>query len=393
MINIIKKQNCCGCHACNNICPQKCISMLADDEGFWYPLVDEEKCVDCGLCVKVCPEINIYSNLQSFEKPKAIASWNLNEDIRLTSSSGGIFTSIAKDVLEDNGIVFGVGYDEDFNVIHKEIVTIEGLEKLRGSKYVQSDINDTYQRAKKYLNKGRKVLFTGTPCQIAGLYNFLQKDYENLLTCDLICHGVPSPKVFDSYKKYLEKQYNSNIKRIAFRHKKYGWKLYSVSILFNNDTEYSKPLTEDIFMQGFLRNHYLRPSCYECTYAKLPRIADITLGDYWGVSLKYPELDDNKGTSLVLINTEKGQSILGLLEDELFIKEVELEHGIKGNPCLVKSVSRPKSRDSFFDDLNNKEFEYVIKKYMSQPSLLKRSVNLAKRIVKYGLRKIFKNNI
>jgi coenzyme F420-reducing hydrogenase beta subunit len=221
MILITKKQNCSGCKACYNICPEKCIEMFIDEEGFWYPKANEDKCIQCGLCEKVCPEINIYHNDKSYDKPTCLAAWNNDKSKREDSSSGGVFTSIAEWILSNEGVVFGAGYDSGFNVIHKETYKMEGLSELRGSKYVQSDINDTYNKAKQCLDKGEKVLFTGTPCQIAGLYNFLQKEYAELYTCDLVCHGVPSPIVFKKYKQNLECQYNSNIKTIAFRNKNY----------------------------------------------------------------------------------------------------------------------------------------------------------------------------
>lgn len=309
MISIMSKYNCFGCKACYSVCPQNCIDMLIDEEGFWYPKINMEKCIQCSLCEKICPAINVYNNKKAYSKPITLAAWNNDRFKREVSSSGGVFTSIAEWVLSNDGIVFGAGYDSQYNVIHKEASSKEKLDEIRGSKYVQSNINDTYVKTRYYLEKNKMVLFSGTPCQIAGLYNFIQQDYANLYTCDIVCHGVPSPKVFNKYKKMLEKRNNSKIKKISFRNKKFGWKLYSVSLLFENDTEYSKTLKEDPYMLGFLRNYFLRPSCYKCIYAKLPRVSDITLGDFWGIDNKHPELDDNKGTSLVLVNTEKGREM------------------------------------------------------------------------------------
>lgn len=381
MISISEKQNCCGCKACCNICPQNCIEMINDSEGFWYPKVKEDECGHCGLCEKVCPEINVYKNDKSKDKPICLAAWNNDKDIRMESSSGGIFTPIAKWILSNNGVVFGAGYDSKLNIVHKKTETIDGLKGLRGSKYVQSDINDTYKESKQSLDIGRKVLFTGTPCQIAGLYSYLQREYEELYTCDLVCHGVPSPKVFNEYKKNMEQKYNSAIQRILFRDKHSGWKLYSVSLLFNNDTEYSKTSFEDIFMRGFLKNYYLRPSCYKCTYGKLPRVSDITLADFWGVEGKYPELDDDKGTSLILVSTEKGKKMINGCWDSIFMQECDLDFAIENNPCMVKSVEVPELRKSFFKDFNTKDFNYVVKKYMSSPSWTRRVFRLIKRKV------------
>ena len=381
----MSKYNCFGCKACYSVCPQNCIDMLIDEEGFWYPKINMEKCIQCSLCEKICPAINVYNNKKAYSKPITLAAWNNDRFKREVSSSGGVFTSIAEWVLSNDGIVFGAGYDSQYNVIHKEASSKEKLDEIRGSKYVQSNINDTYVKTRYYLEKNKMVLFSGTPCQIAGLYNFIQQDYANLYTCDIVCHGVPSPKVFNKYKKMLEKRNNSKIKKISFRNKKFGWKLFSVSLLFENDTEYSKTLKEDPYMLGFLRNYFLRPSCYKCIYAKLPRVSDITLGDFWGIDNKHPELDDNKGTSLVLVNTEKGREMLDNCRDNIFIKQCSLEDAIAENPCIIKPVNEPKLRKKFFEDLNNKDFEYVVKRYMSPPSWIKKIIIYARNLL---LRKI-----
>jgi coenzyme F420-reducing hydrogenase beta subunit len=353
--------------------------MSADEEGFWYPKVNEDNCINCGLCEKVCPEINIYKNDKAYDKPACHAAWNNDKGIRQDSSSGGVFTSIAEWILSKDGVVFGALYDSNFNVRHKETHTIKGLSELRGSKYVQSDINDTYKSAKKYLDTGKIVLFTGTPCQIAGLYSFLQKEYALLYTCDIVCHGVPSPIVFQKYKENLENKYDSNIKKIAFRDKKNGWKKYFVSIQFDNDKEHSESAANNVYMKGFLRDYYLRPSCYKCSYSKSTRVSDITLGDYWGIASKYPDLDDDKGTSLLLVNTDKGKSMLEACKNKIFTQECDLDHAINGNPSIVSSVKVPNSRKNFFKDLHGREFNYVSKKYMSPPSWVKRILRFTKR--------------
>ena len=391
MLNVKDKNKCSGCKACYNICPKNGIKMVTDEEGFWYPKVNEDICIQCGLCEKVCPEINVYNNDKSYDKPMVLAAWNKDKDKRIASSSGGIFLSIGEWIISQDGVVFGAGYDNNFQVIHKEVRSLEELDELKGSKYVQSDINDSYMKTKANLGNNKKVLFVGTPCQIAGLYNYLQKDYNNLFTCDLVCHGVPSPEVFKRYIGWLEKIYGSRIKRIAFRHKKYGWKLYSVSFQFENDTEYSKILKEDPYLLGFLRDYYLRPSCYTCIYAKLPRISDITLGDFWGVANRYPELDDDKGTSLLLINSNKGKCLLENCKDSIYIFHCDLEHAIRGNPCIVKPVNRPKLREKFFEDFGNKDFEYVMKKYLNPPSWIERQIIVIRKVFGFIRRKIMRH--
>lgn len=361
MIIINKKQNCTGCHACYNICPQKCISMFADDEGFWYPVVDTKKCTDCGLCEKVCPILNkkIVEN-----HPVAYACINKDNKIRELSSSGGMFTIIAEKVIADNGVIFGAGFDDNFNVVHSWTDKLNGLSNFRGSKYVQSCIGDTYKQAEDFLKQGKQVLFSGTPCQIAGIRSYLRKDYDKLICLDIVCHGVPSSKVWQIYKMYLEKVYQAKTKRITFRRKNCGWKLFSISFSFDNDIEYSKKLTEDIFMQGFLKNLYLRPSCYACSFKTLNRQSDITLADFWGIENLLPEMDDDKGTSLILINSKKGKEIFLSVADKTNYKKVDINQAILYNPSAVKSVDYNPKRDKFFEDLPcSADISQLIAKY------------------------------
>lgn len=219
MISIDDKSRCCGCSACMNICPNNAIKMKIDNKGFKYPIVDDEKCVNCGLCDKVCPYNNEYTKKEIYNKSVAYGGWNNNDEIRKNSTSGGIFSAISKYVLDNNGLICGAIYDDNLKVIHEIVDNIENLKKINGSKYVQSDMKDNFKKIKKYLEDGKLVLFSGTPCQVSGLNSFLGKEYENLYTCDIVCHGVPSPKVFEKYKKELEKAKNSEIININFRDK------------------------------------------------------------------------------------------------------------------------------------------------------------------------------
>lgn len=371
MIDIKHKKDCCGCYACENICPKNCIEMNIDQEGFWYPAIDEMRCIKCNLCEKVCPEIEKYVNPNA-SQPQAFGAWNLKEEIRKQSSSGGVFTALAEWIIDQDGIIFGAGFNEGFKVTHRKITDKKTLAELRGSKYVHSSIGNTYAEAKAYLVKGKKVLFTGTPCQIAGLYTYLQKEYENLYTCDVACHGVPSPKVFEKYKVYLENKYSGKITKMNFRDKVKGWKSYRITTNFENKKVHTTPSGQNPYMIGFLKDIYLRPSCYECTFATIPRIADITLADFWGVDIKYPELDDDKGTSLLLVNTPKGQELLESCKQQIFVKECDLEHAIKHNPCITGSVKPHPQREQFFKDLDNKNFDKLIKEYMNPPSIFRR---------------------
>ncbi|MFW5980979.1 MAG: Coenzyme F420 hydrogenase/dehydrogenase, beta subunit C-terminal domain [bacterium] len=383
IIKIDKKENCSGCKACYNICPVDCIEMSIDEEGFWYPEVDKDKCINCELCKKVCPEINIYINQGALEKPITLAAWNQDELIRMKSSSGGIFTGLAEWIIAEDGVVYGAGFDDEFQLKHKGVTTEIGIGELRGSKYIQSDISETYYLAKNDLENETKALFVGTPCQIAGLKNYLQKEYKNLYTCDLVCHGVPSPMVFDKYREYLEDKHGSAMNNINFRDKMSGWKRYSLSAIFDDNSKYSSTVKENNYMIGFLRDIYLRPSCYTCSYKGIPRTADITLGDFWGVGERYPELDDDKGTSLLLINTEKGKYMIDSSTDGIFTEECKLEAAVEGNPCIVRPVNEPKRRKLFFRDLKQKEFSNIISRYMSRPSWLKRKIlGLRRRVLR-----------
>ena len=239
MIDIKSKQECCGCQACFNICPKNAIEMIEDNEGFKYPSINKEKCIKCGLCEKVCPYVNEYSKKQILNESIAYGGWNLNEEIRRISSSGGIFTAIAKYIIEKNGVVCGAIFDENLNVVHDIVDNLNDLKKMNGAKYVQSDMRDNLKKIKKYLDNGRLVLFSGTPCQVSGLNSYLNKEYNNLYTCDIVCHGVPSPKVFNKYKKELEKDNSSKISFINFRDKITGWKSYSFLVKFKNNKTFS----------------------------------------------------------------------------------------------------------------------------------------------------------
>ena len=368
MIVINDNKDCMGCHACSNVCPKDCINMKNDNEGFWYPVVDYNKCIRCGLCEKVCPIINetIVQN-----KPKAYACYNNNEAIRLESSSGGIFTLIAEYIIDNNGVVFGAGFDEKFSVVHSYVETKEELKKFRGSKYVQSKIENTFKEAKEFLNQGRKVLFTGTPCQIGGLKSYLQREYNNLFCIDIICHGVPSPKVWKKYISYREKQSGMLTQRIAFRRKDKGWKRYSVSFSFENEAEYRENFDKDLFMKAFLRNVCLRPSCYKCNFKTLHRQSDITLADFWGVQNILPEMDDDKGTSLIFVNSVKGQAALEKIKDKILYKEIDINEAVKYNSSAVKSVEYNPKREGFFEELEEFSFDELVKKYCSDSMAVK----------------------
>lgn len=384
MINVQDKKKCCACSACYNICPVNAIEMVEDEKGFKYPQVNKEKCINCGLCEKVCPILN--SSTKVDNSPEAYAVKNKNEIIRKQSSSGGIFTLLAEKILQDGGVVFGATFDENWRVKHEYVEKVEDLEKIRGSKYLQSTIGDTYSQVKKFLLEGRKVMFTGTPCQIEGLKSFLQKDYENLFTQDIICHGVPSPKVHSKYIEFIRKQVNGEtIEEINHRTKKNGWKDYNFYIKFNN-TEYMHSHNTDLYMQAFLKNTSLRDSCYDCKFKKRNRVSDITLADFWGIESVLPEMDDDKGTSLVIVNSEKGKKIFESVKDKIEYQKVDFDDAISHNPSMVSSSKQDFNREKFFENLDTMPFDKLVSKYTYKPNFFRKVINKVKRIYK----KIFK---
>lgn len=360
---IKEKKDCTGCYACASICPTNCISMTNDKEGFWYPEVDNDKCIKCGKCINVCPPINYEA---AKNQPIAYACINKDESIRLESSSGGIFTLIAEKIIENGGVIFGAEFGERFEVVHGYVDTKNEIKRFRGSKYVQSKIGDTYKKAKEVLDSGKEVLFSGTPCQISGLKTFLGKSYNNLLCIDIICHGVPSPMVWKKYIKYREEKAGSSTERIAFRRKDEGWKRYSVSFTFKNDTEYRQNFREDLFMKAFLKDICLRPSCYDCKFKTIHRESDLTLADFWGVQNILPDLDDDMGTSLILVNSDAGQAMLEQIKEKVTCKKVDLNEAIKYNAAAIKSVEHNPKRKYFFKEINAVPFDKLVNKYCSE---------------------------
>ena len=355
--------NCTGCSACYSACPMSAILMVENDEGFLYPKVDDEKCVECGLCEKVCPAISPLRVQES--ECKAFAVINNDEAIRMESSSGGVFTAIAEKIVMTGGEVFGAKFSDDFkSVIHSWTDNIDGLKDFRGSKYLQSNVNESFKECERFLKVGEKVLFSGTPCQIQGLKKYLRKDYENLLTVDYICHGVPSPLLWKLYVEYREKLAASRVVKTSSRRKNCGWKRYSLWFAFANHSEYLKTLDKDPYLQMFLKDTCLRQSCYDCPSKGLQRVSDVTIADFWGIQQEYPELDDDKGTSFVIVHNPK---VMPLFSDVCKVKEIELNDGLKHNFAMVKSWAKPKARDTFFNDLQTLSFDKMIKKYAVTP--------------------------
>lgn len=385
MIEINDKTKCMGCHACYNKCPVQAIEMVEDEMGFKYPRANKEKCINCGLCERVCPILN---PTKIENKPKAYAVKNKDEEVRSKSSSGGMFTLLAESILEDGGVVFGVAFDENWKLKHTYMENVDGLQIFRGSKYLQSTIGDTYAKVKEFLHSGRKVMFTGTPCQIEGLKAYLGKENDNLFTQDIICHGVPSSKVHEKYLEYLKSKCKTEkIENIVHRTKIKGWKNWCVNVKFNN-SEYIKSHNDDPYMQAFLKNTSLRESCYNCKFKKKHRVSDITLADFWGIENIAPEMDDNKGTSLVIINSEKGKQIFEQIKDKIIYKQVDFEEAIRYNPSMTSSAKKDSNREKFFENLDKMPFDKLVKKYTYTPSIFKKVYWKLKRIAKKVIRKI-----
>lgn len=362
---IKSKENCMGCYACESICPTKCIIMKKDQEGFRYPEVDIVNCIKCEKCIEVCPIIN---KLIVKNDPKAYACINNDETTRMKSSSGGIFTLFAEQIIDTGGIVFGAAFDKMHCLKHIYVENKKDLELLRGSKYVQSQIEDSYIQAKHFLDYGKEVLFSGTPCQVAGLKSFLKNPYNNLTTIDLICHGVPSPDVWSEYILLRETRSGSQVKKISFRRKEQGWKQYHVSFVFKNNEEYLEKFKNDLYMRAFLKDVCLRPSCYACEFKTLNRQSDITLGDFWGIQNLCPEMDDDKGTSLIFVNSELGKATFERLQSKMQYQEVKMNEAVKYNLSAIKSVLPNLNRDNFFSDLGDLPFDKLVERYCNDKS-------------------------
>lgn len=383
MIKIIDKKDCCGCNACVQKCPKQCITMQLDDEGFYYPVVDVESCINCGLCKKVCPVLNQGKIREPY---KCYAARSKFKEIVSNSSSAGVFFLLAEKTINNNGVVFGARFNDCWDIVHTWTDNIEGLKPFMSSKYVQSQIGNSYQQAEIFLKEGREVLFSGTPCQIAGLHLYLKVNYDNLICVDVICHGVPSPGVWREYLRYeispkkckdtvsspiyspLTETDALKIKGISFRNKRLGWRKYSFvifpSLNFNQETKKTdlllgRPLVQqkhyyNLYMKTFLFNLTLRQSCFACPARKGKSGSDILLGDFWGVARYYPEFFDANGVSMVLCYTEKGVKLLESLDlDRINVSYYET----RGNSNIEKDETLPLERKAFFANFREVRIE------------------------------------
>lgn len=383
MIEIIDKSMCCGCEACKNICPKKCITMKEDKEGFRYPSVDLEKCINCKLCEKVCPIINKTKNSEEIHKLEMYAAYNKDDNILRKSSSGGIFWLLAKWIFNNNGIVYGVIQDGTYDVKYARAENEEQCQAMRGSKYLQAKVDDTYLKVKEDLENDKFVLFSGTPCQIAGLYKVLNKNYEKLYTVDVVCHGVPSSKVYRRYIENIQCKYNKEVINIKWRDKVNGWGPNRITLYFKDNTKHTTISRENPFQKGFLDNIYLRPSCYKCIYARLPRIGDISLADFWGYDGKLCKENKNKGISAIIVSSKKGKKLFENIKEQLNYHEVSQDYLTSRSRHTYIHPEENKLRTNFFEDFENMSFNKLCRKYNMKESNIK-------IILKKIKRKIFK---
>lgn len=379
------KSRCTGCAACENVCPISAIKMEADIEGFLYPQIDDSKCVDCGKCKRICP---VYRENKKGvvlpSKKDAYLCYISDFNARVESSSGGIFYAMAMKCLNDGGIVFGARFDEHWNVIHASASDKNGIKPLQVSKYVQSDIGNTYNEAKKYLDSGKNVLYSGTPCQIAGLKTFLGKDYPNLVTCDFICHGVPSPAVWRDYVAYREEKAGAKAVEVCFRVKDDGWLKSFFFFFFLNKEEYRQYKTQDIYYKGFLNNLFVRPSCHHCSFKGFNRASDITIADAWGIKEYAPDFYDDKGVSFVIVHTSKGAVTYETIQDIIISRSIEIDKPMKHNMNFYNTEVASLKRRSFFANWKNDGIESAIESNLKfYDKLYRKSIGIIKGIPRY----------
>ncbi len=387
-----KAEACCGCGACTSVCPTSCIEMQEDRDGFLFPvLISADKCINCNLCKKVCPIEHPFKNEGGLQ---AFGAYSVDDEMLKSCSSGGIFPELSDYVLNEGGCVYGAVFDDNWNLHHDRASNLEELKRQYGSKYVQSCIGGCYSDCKESLEKGQLVLFTGTPCQIAGLRNFLRKEYDTLFTLDVICHGVPSTKMFHAYLSTLEKKHGGNICEVVFRDKsKNGWSItlkYSIKKKNGKINSYFYKSSDSSYFSAFLKGMIARESCYHCPFSTLSRPGDLTLGDFWGYQKTRPELKNHMGLSLVLCNSPKGEQLLDILrERNVFFAEVTQDSIRQSeNKNLFYPTKRNNTRDVIYEELERQGYRYLEKHLIP---VRKKSVVIKEKIRRYLSNLIHRN--
>lgn len=380
MVGNISKEECTGCKMCEDICPKAAISFETDEQGFWYPKVDTGKCIECGLCDQKCPSLN-GCQFEKMSMPAVYSVWSKDENVRITSTSGGAFWEIATAFINNGGTVAGCTYTDDWKAARHMIAhTSEDLLKIKGSKYFQSDTEGIYKAVKEELEKGKKVLFCGTPCQNAAIKNYLGKAYDNLFCLDFICRSINSPLAFKEYISELEQQYGSKVVEVHLKNKDFGWQSLASKVKFENGEETVRDKNVDWWVKGFIYNDlYTRESCYQCKYKVLPRIAaDITIGDFWGIQNQEEE-DMFKGISVLMINSKKGRELFEICKDKFEFQEHTLKEVMPGNPALLNNPIKTAKQEKFFKLLKKKKFSKAVKLCVKQ-NIFNKTINVAKKV-------------
>lgn len=389
--NNISQKQCTGCMACYNVCPKSAISMKSNAEGFWYPIINKVDCIDCGVCVSVCPELNC-NKIKREKAYKAYACVSSDDSILMNSSSGGLFADIANFVLNKNGIVYGAYNESIYKVVHAKVTDCASLKKVQGSKYVQSYIGYSYREIKKELLEGRYVLFSGTPCQVAAIKSYLKHEYDNLLCIDLICHGVPSPRMYSEYIRSIEQRNNWTISEYKFRSKRRLGMNCDYSISYKNKSGRekieSKSWINSSFYYFFMKGEIYRPSCYNCKYATLERCSDLTIGDYWGMNkLKY-DIDYSKGISVGIVNTEKGERMINMISNKKC--ETTISDAVRYNESAVRPTPYNPKREIIFDVFMKDGIKGLDKLYKKDCSIIYKLQSNIYDVIPYRLKEKIK---
>ncbi|GHU81158.1 F420H(2):quinone oxidoreductase [Clostridia bacterium] len=385
MIDKLDYSKCTLCASCLNGCPHNCIAFNKEKDSFLYPQIDYSKCTGCGLCEKKCPVLTPSAQRGVYKNVYAVI--NKDEEVRLKSSSGGVFSAIAEYILTKGGVVFGAAFDENFQVKHISVRKSADLHKIRGSKYVQSDIGKTYTEVKKLLIEGRLVLFSGCPCQVQALKQYLDKPYENLYTVDFICHGIGSQITFDNYLLSLESEYKSKAKVFSFRDKINGWHLFSVKVEFENGKTFTRPCVYDTYMRGYFEYIFLKKACHDCPAKDFKSGSDVTMADYWGANVVEKKLDDDKGLSLCIVNTQKGEKLLKSIDTNILKWDTDYSKAISYNKSLLQSFPPSAKRKQFFDLISSvgytKAFDRVCKekKMIVYKRIVRKRLGFIKKIL------------
>ncbi len=389
MITITDKKDCCGCGGCSSVCPKQCIELKRDNEGFLYPEVDAEKCVECGLCEKVCP-VKLYTPSEPLKEPEAVILQHKDSIICSQSTAGGAFTGIAEYVLDKGGVVFGVEMNEKHYVHHIAVESREDLEKFRNSKYVQSDTENTYAEAKEYLDSGRLVCYSGTPCQIEGLLRYLRRDYQNLILVDVVCRAVPSPGIWEKYMEMTEGS-EGNIESVRFRDKTLGYQYSTMEMKSASGKVMRGGIESQPWLRMFFSGMIIRPSCTDCKFRSMHRRSDFTIWDCFNIHSIDKSFDENAGTTRVLIHSRKGRELFNEIKDSYIYKEIPLADAVNGVAEMVKSPEAHQRREEFFADAEKLGMNELLNKYF--PVTFKVRLKKTARIVlnKLGLDRTIKH--